>query len=135
MTTLTKRPVPITGVAIIIAISGIFDIVVGARIAFSPAGTNRAFSRIIGENTILPDWYLLINGALALLLGVMYLWLVRLIINRAQIAQILIQTLAIVNIVFGLTNLPLGWVAIGTNAANLILISTASAKKWLTSRS
>jgi len=135
MTTLTKRPVPITGVAIIIAISGIFDIVVGACIAFSPAGTNRAFSRIIGENTILPDWYLLINGALALLLGVMYLWLVRLIINRAQIAQILIQTLAIVNIVFGLTNLPLGWVAIGTNAANLILISTASAKKWLTSRS
>lgn len=133
MTTTIKRPLAVSGVASIIAISGLFNIVVGARIAFSPAGTNHAFSQLIGDNPTVPDWFLLINGALSLLLGLMYLWLVRLILMRVALSQVLVQTLAVVNIVFGFVNLPLGWVAISANTVNLILISTSSARKWFSS--
>lgn len=134
MTTTIKRPLAVSGVALIIAISGLFDFLVGARIAFTPvAPTRRALPQILGENATVPDWFLLVNGALSLLLGLMYLWLVRLILTRVAISQVLIPTLAVVNIAFGFVNLPLGWIAIVPNIANLVLINTDSAKKWFSS--
>jgi hypothetical protein len=43
---------------------------------------------------------------------------------------VIIQALAVINIVFGFFRLPYGWSAIVINAIILFLMSTAGAKQW-----
>ena len=60
----------------------------------------------------------------------MYVWLARLTGIGSQQAHVIIQALAVINIIFGFFRLPYGWSAIIINAIILALVSTSSAKAW-----
>jgi hypothetical protein len=70
------------------------------------------------------------NGLLSAVLGIMYLWLARITLAGSETALVLIQFLAVLNIVFGFFRLPYGWGIILLSILILIMVSSAQSKAW-----
>jgi hypothetical protein len=64
------------------------------------------------------------------LLGFMYLWLIKMIMIGSTTAQFIIQMLAVINIIFAIFTLPYGWYTILISFIILILVSGAKATMW-----
>ena len=125
-----NRPGGVTAVIILIWIAALLNIALGIWMLLAWIGDNPAITDAQGNAITIPTFYLIINGLLSLLLGVMYVWLARLAGIGSQQAHVIIQALAVINIVFGFFRLPYGWSAIVINAIILFLMSTAGAKQW-----
>ena len=125
-----NRPGGVTAVIILIWIAALLNIALGIWMLLAWIGDNPAITDAQGNSITIPTFYLIINGLLSLLLGVMYVWLARLAGIGSQQAHVIIQALAVINIVFGFFRLPYGWTAIVINAIILFLMSTAGAKQW-----
>lgn len=131
-TGVAKRPGGVTLVALLIFIAAIFNLLLGVWMVLAPLGQNPTISDVSGNTVQLPTFWLLLNGALSVLLGLIYLWLGRMTMAGSASAQVLIQVLAVINIVFALFRLPYGWIAVAVNGLILLLVSTAKAKAWFT---
>ncbi len=125
-----NRPGGVTAVIILIWIAALLNIALGIWMLLAWIGDNPAITDAQGNSITIPTFYLIINGLLSVLLGVMYVWLARLAGIGSQQAHVIIQALAVINIVFGFFRLPYGWTAIVINAIILFLMSTAGAKQW-----
>lgn len=125
-----KRPGGVTAVMILIWIAAIINIALGVWMLLAWIGNNPVLTDATGNSITIPTFYLIINGLLSLLLGVMYVWLAKLTGIGSQQAHVIIQALAVINIIFGFFRLPYGWSAIIINALILVLVSTAGAKAW-----
>jgi hypothetical protein len=125
-----KRPAGVSAVIILIWIAAVLNVALGIWMLTAWIGDNPAVTDASGNAITIPTFYLIINGLLSVLLGVMYVWLARLAGIGSQQAHVIIQALAVINIVFGFFRLPYGWSAIVINAIILLLVSTSSAKQW-----
>ncbi len=126
----TKRPGGVTFVIVLIWVSAVFNAIIGVWMMLAPFGQNPTITDIQGNTFELPGFWLFINGALSLLLAFMYVWLARMASIGAASAQVIIQALAVINIIFGLFRLPYGWLGLVLNILILIIASGASAKAW-----
>ena len=126
----TKRPGGVTFVIVLIWIAAVFNAIIGIWLMLAPFGQNPTITDIQGNQQELPGFWLFMNGALSLLLGFMYVWLARMASIGAASAQVIIQALAVINIIFGLFRLPYGWLGLVLNILILIIASGASAKAW-----
>jgi hypothetical protein len=73
---------------------------------------------------------LLLNGLLSIALGLIYVTISKLILVGSRSAQVVIQALAVINIIFGFMRLPYGWVPIALNVIALLVVSTSKANAW-----
>lgn len=126
----TKRPGGVTFVIVLIWIAALFNAIIGVWMMLAPFGQNPSITDIQGNTVELPGFWLFMNGALSLLLAFMYVWLARMASIGAASAQVIIQALAVINIIFGLFRLPYGWLGLVLNILILIIASGASAKAW-----
>jgi len=126
----TKRPGGVTFVIVLIWIAAVFNAIIGIWLMLAPFGQNPTITDIQGNQQELPGFWLFMNGAPSLLLGFMYVWLARMASIGAASAQVIIQALAVINIIFGLFRLPYGWLGLVLNILILIIASGAKAKAW-----
>jgi hypothetical protein len=126
----TKRPGGVTFVIVLIWIAALFNALIGVWMMLAPFGQNPTITDIQGNQQELPGFWLFMNGALSLLLAFMYVWLARMASIGAASAQVIIQALAVINIIFGLFRLPYGWLGLVLNILILIIASGAKAKAW-----
>ena len=75
-------------------------------------GTNPTLTDPLGNDHVISGGWLLVNGIITLILGLMYPWLLTITKIGSATAQVIIQELAVINIVFAISNLPYGWRAI-----------------------
>ena len=128
----TRRPGGVTFIIVLIWLSAIVNAALGVWLVLAPFGQNPTITDATGNTFELPTFWLVVNGALSLLLAFLYVWLANAAGRGLAGAQVIIQALAVINIVFGLFRLPYGWVALVLNVLVLVLASGSSAKAWFT---
>lgn len=130
-TTAAKRPAMVTFVAGLIWVIAIFNVGLGVLMVIAPIGENPAVLSAPGGISIeISTSYLLINGLLSIVLGLIYVTISKMILIGSRSAQVVIQALAVINIIFGFMTLPYGWVPIALNAIALLIVSTSKANAW-----
>ena len=130
-TTAAKRPAMVTFVAALIWVIAIFNVGLGVLMAVAPIGKNpEVLSAPGGISIEISTSYLLINGLLSIVLGLIYVTISKMILIGSRSAQVVIQALAVINIIFGFMTLPYGWVPIALNAIALLIVSTSKANAW-----
>lgn len=127
-----KRPAGVVFVAILILLSALFDIAFGVWMMLAPIGNNPTVTDLLGNVQEVPGFYLFANGLLSVILGLMYLWLMRLTLAGSSTAYVLITVLSAINVFFGLLRLPYGWGIIFVSAIILLMVNTRSARQWFT---
>jgi hypothetical protein len=127
-----KRPLGVTVVIVLIVLSAVFDIITGLWFMIAAFGTAPALTDHLGNSIQVPGFYLFINGALSVILGLMYFWLTKMTIIGSATARTIIIMLAAINLFFGLFRLPVGWGVIGVSLVIMLLVSTRSAKDYFT---
>jgi hypothetical protein len=130
--TTMRRPAGVMIVAALLFIMAIFNLALGVWLVLAPIFGNPTFTDIGGNAQTIPTFYLLINGILSVVLGLIYFWLMQMTLVGSGTAQIIITFFAVINIVFALFRLPYGWVAIVINILVLLMVYTRSAKEWFT---
>ena len=76
-------------------------------------------------------FWLLFNGFLAVVMGLIYFWLTQLTFAGSQTAQVLISVFAVINIVFGFFHFDSGGAAqIVINLIVVLIVNTHKAKLW-----
>lgn len=127
-----KRPFGITLVIILIVLSAVFDIITGLWLMVAAFGTAPSLTDHMGNSLQVPGFYLFINGALSVVLGLMYFWLTKMTLIGSATARTIIVMLAAINLFFGLFRLPFGWGVILVSIVIMLLVSTRSAKAYFT---
>ena len=128
----TRRPGGVTFIIVLIWLAAIVNAAIGVWLMLAPFGQNPTITDHLGGEFELPGFWLFVNGALSLLLAFMYVWLANAAGRGLAGAQVIIQALAVINIVFALFRLPYGWVALVLNVLVLALASSGGAKAWFT---
>ncbi|MDQ5973866.1 MAG: hypothetical protein QG661_1075 [Actinomycetota bacterium] len=126
------RPFGVVLVAVLVFISGLFDLILGAVLMLAPFIDEPAITDHLGNQQTISGFFLFVNGLLSFVLGLMYFWLTKMTLIGSATAYTLINFLAILNIFFGLFRLPFGWGVIVLSGLVLILVNTAKAKQWFT---
>ena len=130
-TTAAKRPSMVTFIAALIWLIAIFNVGFGILMVVSPIGENPTVLSAAGGVSIeISTFYLLLNGLLSIALGLIYVTISKLILLGSRSAQVVIQALAVINIIFGFMRLPYGWVPIALNVIALLVVSTSKANAW-----
>ena len=125
------RPFGVTIVGILVALAGILNLTFGFIIMFSAFGDNPTYVNNFGQEVTVSSFYLWFNGALMILLGLIYFWLTRLTFAGSATAQMLISVLAVINIVFGFFHLGNGGAfQIILNLIIILVVNTDKAKLW-----
>ncbi len=78
------------------------------------------------------DWYWITSAILSLILGLIYLWIAKGVFRGNSQAWMLVNLLAIINLVFAVFQISvgIGWAAIFLNVIILVMNNTASARAW-----
>lgn len=130
-TTTAKRPAMVTFIAALIWVIAIFNVGFGVLMVLSPIGENPTVLSAAGGLSIeISTFYLLLNGMLSIVLGLIYVSISKMILIGSRSAQVVIQALAVINIIFGFMRLPYGWVPIALNLIALLIVSTSKANAW-----
>ncbi len=123
-----RAPLGVYYMIVVISLIAVTYLVVGLWLAFG-APLSPTFAT---DNRLpLPSWTPLVNGLMSLLLGLLYLALVRLIATRSSISYIMVQAIAFVSIVFNVARLPVGLIAIAIAISIVIASNADESKAWL----
>lgn len=125
-----RRPFGVTLVMFVIALAAILNLVLGTLLIFSIFGENPTIVDPLGNEHTIGGGWLVFNGIITFILGLLYLWLIRLTAAGSATAQVIIQMLSVINIVFAIFNLPYGWYTILLSTIILLLVSSAKATMW-----
>jgi hypothetical protein len=129
--TAIRRPAGVTIVGVLVALAGILNLTFGFIVIFSAFGDNPTYINNFGQEVTVSTFYLWFNGALMVLLGLIYFWLTRLTFAGSATAQVLISVLAVINIVFGFFHFGNGgWIQILVNLIIILIVNSAGAKVW-----
>lgn len=129
--TAIKRPFGVTIVGVLVALAGILNLTFGVLIFVSAFGDNPTYINSFGQEVTVSTFYLWFNGALMILLGLIYFWLTRLTFAGSATAQLLISVLAVINIVFGFFHFGNGGAfQIILNLLIILVVNTDRAKVW-----
>jgi len=129
-TTAAKRPAMVTVLAALIWLIAIVNVGVGILMVLAPIGENPSAISAGGINISISTSFLLINGLLAIVLGLIYVSISKMVLIGSRSAQVVIQALAVINIIFGFMYLPYGGGQIALNVLALIIVSTSHANQW-----
>jgi hypothetical protein len=127
-----KRPIGVTIVIVLIVLSAVFDIIIGTWLIIAAFGTAPELTDHLGNAIEVSGFYLFMNGALSVILGLMYFWLTRMTLVGSATARTIIIMLAAINLFFGFFRLPFGWGIIVVSLLIIAMVSTRSAKAYFT---
>jgi hypothetical protein len=116
----------------LIFIAAVINFVIGLVLALAPQ-----LLEGIDEPTTAggaPSQLVLIAGIACIAFGFVFVWIIKELFNKSQIAIFLIYTLSIINILFGFFRMPLGLLTISLNLLVIYLVRSNSAKQWLRSK-
>ena len=125
-----RRPLGVMLVAVLIGFGAVLNITFGILIIFAIFGTNPTLTDPMGNDHVIGGGWLLVNGIITTILGLMYLWLIKMTMIGSATANVIIQMLAVINIVFAIFNLPYGWWTIFISMIILLMVSSAKATMW-----
>ncbi len=126
-----QRPASVLFIAILVAISGFFDLIFGIWMVLAPWVDQPTLTDHLGKELAgPPTFWFVVNGLLSIVLGLMYFWLTKMTLVGSQTAYVLVNFLAILNIFFGLFRLPYGWGVMLLSILVLVLANTNNAKAW-----
>ena len=124
--TAIKRPAGVTIVGILTAILRVIQVVFGVWMLMYGLGIK--LGTLFEGQTV---FWLLFNGFLAVVMGLIYFWLTLLTFAGSQTAQVLISVFAVINIVFGFFHFDSGGTAqILINLIVVLSVNTHKAKLW-----
>jgi hypothetical protein len=126
---LRNAPMSILIATFLISVGAIFNFVIGLLLALAPQLLDG-----IGEPTSpdgAPSQLVLIAGIACIAFGFVFVWIIKELFNKSQFAIVMIYTLSIINILFGLFRMPIGLVTISLNLLVIFLVRSNSAKQWL----
>ena len=128
--TAIKRPAGVTIVGILTAILGVINIVFGVWMLMYWLGIKLGTlfdGQLVNQSAL----WLMFNGFLAVVMGLIYFWLTQLTFAGSQTAQVLISVFAVINIVFGFFHFDSGGAAqIVINLIVVLIVNTHKAKLW-----
>ena len=127
-----NAPITILIAAVFIAVGAMFNIVIGLVLSLAPQLLEGIEVPTTPSGT--PTQLLVIAGVACIAFGFVFVWILKELFNKSQFALVMIYTLSIINILFGLFRMPLGVVTIGLNLLVIFLIRSTSAKQWLSVR-
>lgn len=128
---LRNAPTSILIAASLIAIGAVFNFVIGLLLSLAP----QLLEGIDVPSTPsgAPSQLLLISGIACIAFGFVFVWILKELFNKSQFAIVMVYTLSIINMLFGLFRMPLGLLTISLNLLVILLIRSNSAKHWLSS--
>ena len=131
MINLRNAPPSILAAAMLIAVGAVFNFAMGLLLSLAP----QLLAGIATPTTPsgAPAQLLLISGVASIIFGFVFVWIIKELFNKSHLAIVMIYTLSIINILFGLFRLPLGLVTIFLNLLVIFLVRSESAKRWLSS--
>lgn len=124
-----KRPATVLAVAVLVFIGAIIQFVTAAIaiiLAIRPGEDQQLFSQPVS------DWYWVMTAVLSFILGLIYIWIGRGMLAGDAQSWMLVNILAIINIVFAFFQLPTGngWTAFFLNLVILLVNNTGDSKRW-----
>ena len=128
---LRNAPTSILIAASLIAIGAVFNFVVGLLFSLAPQLLEGI--DIPAAPSGAPSQLLLVAGIACIAFGFVFVWILKELFNKSQFAIVMIYTLSIINMLFGLFRMPLGLVTIALNLLVILSIRSDSAKQWLSS--
>lgn len=129
---LRNAPMSIQVAAFLIATGAIFNFAVGLLLSLAPQFLE-GIDALTTPNGA-PSQLLLIAGIACIAFGFVFVWIIKELFNKSQFAIVMIYTLSIINILFGLFRMPLGLLTISLNLLVIFLVRSNSAKQWLSSK-
>jgi hypothetical protein len=128
---LRNAPTSILIAASLIAIGAVFKFVIGLLFSLAPQLLEGI--DIPAAPSGAPSQLLLVAGIACIAFGFVFVWILKELFNKSQFAIVMIYTLSIINMLFGLFRMPLGLVTIALNLLVILSIRSDSAKQWLRS--
>jgi hypothetical protein len=128
---LRNAPTSILIAASLIAIGAVFNFVIGLLLSLAPQLLEGI--DVPATPSGAPSQLLLVSGIACIAFGFVFVWIIKELFNKSQSAIVMIYTLSIINILFGLFRMPLGLLTISLNLSVIFLVRSNSAKQWLSS--
>ena len=128
---LRNAPTSILFAASLIAIGAVFNFVIGLLLSLAPQLLEGI--DVPATPSGAPSQLLLVSGIACIAFGFVFVWIIKELFNKSQSAIVMIYTLSIINILFGLFRMPLGLLTISLNLSVIFLVRSNSAKQWLSS--
>jgi hypothetical protein len=126
-----KRPGAVNILVVLVVISAVYNTFIGGLSMIATFGPNPEFVDLAGNAHEVSGFYLFINGMITFIFGLLMFWLASITLAGSTQAYMLINVLAILNIVFGMLSLPYGWGIIAISAVALILVNLKSSRDFL----
>lgn len=128
---LRNAPTSILIAASLIAIGAVFNFVIGLLLSLAPQLLEGI--DVPATPSGAPSQLLLVSGIACIAFGFVFVWMLKELFNKSQFAIVMIYTLSVINMLFGLFRMPLGLLTISLNLLVILLIRSNSAKQWLSS--
>ena len=113
------------------SIVGIILVLIGGFTFGFSYGLYILFNSQAQAPSTLPVWYRILNAVMSMVIGILYLWLSRMVYTRHPTTRLLILSISTANILFSLTRLPSGLVPLALNLVIVGLVSTKDSRAWL----
>jgi len=114
---------------LLISVGAIFNFAIGLLLALAPQ-VLEGIDLSTAPNGA-PSQLVLIAGIACIAFGFVFVWIIKELFNKSQFAIVMVYTLSIINILFGLFRMPLGLLTISLNLLVIFLVRSRSAKQWL----
>jgi uncharacterized protein YjeT (DUF2065 family) len=124
-------PASILVVAVLMALGAIFNFLLG--LVFSLAPQLLKAIKVTKTASGAPPQLLIVTGIACIAFGFVFLWVFKELFNKSQFAIVMIYTISAINIIFGIFRWPFGMIFVTANLMIMLLIRSASARKWLNS--
>jgi hypothetical protein len=129
VTNLRNAPMSILIAVLLISVGAIFNFAIGLLLALAPQ-VLEGIDLSTAPNGA-PSQLVLIAGIACIAFGFVFVWIIKELFNKSQFAIVMVYTLSIINILFGLFRMPLGLLTISLNLLVIFLVRSRSAKQWL----
>ena len=123
------RPLSISLTAFFVVIAAVANFLLGIILVLAIKPLE--FNLESGSGFSKPSQVELVAGISCIIMGFVYIWVIRELLTRSQVAYTLISTVATINILFSLFRFPLGLIQLALNLTAIFLIRSKSAKSWI----
>jgi len=123
------RPLSISLTAFFVVIAAVANFLLGIILVLAIKPLE--FDLESGSGFSKPSQVELVAGISCKIMGFVYIWVIRELLTRSQVAYTLISTVATINILFSLFRFPLGLLTLALNLTAIFLIRSKSAKSWI----
>ena len=126
-----NAPMSIWIATFLVFVAAVFNFVIGLILALAPQLLEGIDTPTTPSGA--PSQLILIAGIACIAFGFVFVWIIKELFNKSQSAIVMIYTLSIINILFGLFRMPVGLLTIALNLLVILLVRSNSAKQWLSS--